>query len=253
MVNAIPILMFHAIDNRPSVISFPPRIFQRVMARLCDAGYRTVSLPELNDCLRRRGFFPQRTLVITFDDGYHSVYRYAFPVLQRYGFSATVFLTVGQNGKKVESERLSEMSDRSMLSWGEIKEMHRSGIAFGAHTLTHPDLTRLRCERVEAEVVGGKAVIEDALGAEVISFAYPFGCYDNQCREIVSRHFICAFSDKLGLVGANSDPYAIERVDSYYLLSERLFATVGTTFFPLYIRARAVARQLRRSIYMRSR
>lgn len=53
-------------------------------------------------------------------------------------------------------------------------------MTFGAHTLTHPDLTRLSCDRLELEVVGGKAVIGDALGAEVA----PYGRYDNQCREV---------------------------------------------------------------------
>ena len=83
--------------------------------------------------------------------------------------------------------------------------MHRSGIAFGAHTLTHPDLTRLPAELLEAEVVDGKRVIEDALGSRVDTFAYPFGRYDKRCRELVSRHFLCACSDKL--VGSTEQRY----------------------------------------------
>lgn len=94
MTVSLPILTFHALDEGPSVISFSPRLFRRGMARLHDSGYRTLSLLEAVDRLRRGAPFPNRPFVITFDDGYQSVYAEAFPVLQRYGMSATVFLSV---------------------------------------------------------------------------------------------------------------------------------------------------------------
>ncbi len=191
--------------------------------------------------------FPEHSFAITFDDGYRSVYQQAFPVLQRYGMTATVFLTVGKTKKK----RLSSMEGRVMLSWSEIKEMRRSGIAFGAHRLTHPDLTRLPAEVLETEVVDGKRVIEDALGSRVDTFAYPFGRYDKRCRELVSRHFLCACSDRLGLVRPSSDPYAVERVDTYYLQHEKLLTSLLADWFPWYVWARAVPRYLRRAIELK--
>jgi peptidoglycan/xylan/chitin deacetylase (PgdA/CDA1 family) len=248
MTRSFPILTFHSIDYRPSIISFSPRLFERSMARLYDSGYRTLGLPELVDHMQQGVPFPEYSFAITFDDGYQSVYEQAFPILQRYGLSATVFLTVGAKGNRTAAERLPQMEGRSMLSWGEIKEMRRCGVTFGAHTLTHPDLTRLPLAQAQAEICGSKEIIENALGEAVNCFAYPFGRYDQQCREIVRRHFVCACSDRLGLLRAGSDPYAMERVDSYYLRSEKLFAAIPTKFFPLYIHARAVPRQLRRTV-----
>jgi peptidoglycan/xylan/chitin deacetylase (PgdA/CDA1 family) len=248
MVTRFPILTFHAVDDRPSVISFSPALFQRSMARLYRHGYRTVGLRELAGCLRRGSSFLERSFVITFDDGYRSVYDEAFPILQRLGFSATVFLSVGQNSERADSTRLPSMCERPMLSWREIKEMHRSGFEFGGHTLTHPDLTRLPAELLEAEVVGSKEIIQDALGAAVDTFAYPFGRYDNRCRELVSRHFLCACSDRLGLLHKTSDAYAMERVDSYYLRNLSLFSMIHTRIFPFYIRALAIPRQVRRAV-----
>jgi len=245
MAASFPILTFHAVDHRPSVISFLPRVFEHGMALLHDSGYRTLSLVELTDCIRRRVSIPERSFVITFDDGYRSVYEHAFPVLQRHGMTATVFLTVGTT----QQERLPCMEGRSMLSWAQIKEMHRAGIAFGAHTLTHPDLTRLPAELLEVEVVGGKRVIEDALGSRVDTFAYPFGRYDNRCRELVSRHFLCACSDRLGLLRPSTDFYAMERVDAYYLRTERLFHTMLSNWFPLYVQVRSIPRRIRRALY----
>ncbi len=248
MTKAFPILTFHAVDDRASVLSFPPRLFQQGMARLHESGYKTLNLPQIVEHLRQRVAFPERSFAITFDDGYQSVYNRASPVLQRYGFSATVFLSVGESGTTTGTERLPRMEGRSMLSWREIKEMHRWGIAFGGHTLTHPDLTRLPAERIEAEVVGGKRLIEDALGSTVDTFAYPFGRHDKRCRELVSRHFLCACSDRLGLLRSNTDFYAMDRVDAYYLRSERLFRAMLTSFFPFYIQARSIPRLIRRAL-----
>src|ERR687896_2746160 len=107
----IPILTFHAIDDRPSIISFSPRLFERSIARLYDSGYRTLGLPELVDHVRQGVPFPDRSFAMTFDDGYQSVYDHAFPILQRYDFSATIFLAVGENGTRSESERLPPMCE----------------------------------------------------------------------------------------------------------------------------------------------
>jgi peptidoglycan/xylan/chitin deacetylase (PgdA/CDA1 family) len=244
MAQSFPILTFHAVDDRPSVISFPPALFARGMALLHDKGYRTLSLTELSDSLRGQIPPPERSVVITFDDGYRSVYEHAFPVLQRYGMTGTVFLATG-NGK---TRRLPSMEGRSMLSWHEIKDMHRNGITFGGHTLTHPDLTHLRSGLLENEVVGGKQIIEEALGTPVQTFAYPFGLYNDCCRALVSRHFVCACSDQLGLVHANTDIYAMERVDAYYLRTEKLLRLISSALLPLYVKARSVPRRIRRAV-----
>src|SRR5262249_3339422 len=110
MAASFPALTFHTLDDRPSVIAFSPRMFQRGIARLHKRGYRTVSLLEAVDCLRRGTPFPDRSFVITFDDGYQTVYDVAFPVLQRYGMSATVFLTVGEKGTANPAGRLPSLS-----------------------------------------------------------------------------------------------------------------------------------------------
>lgn len=244
----MPILTFHTLDDRPSIISFSPPVFRRGMARLHESGYQTLSLREAVDCLRRGGRFPDCSLVITFDDGYQTVYDEAFPVLQRYGMSATVFLTVGEKGTVRPASRLPSLNGRTMLAWHEIRQMQRWGIDFGAHTLTHPDLTRLPFDRVEAEICDSKVIIEDLLGAPVDSFAYPYGRYDRRSREIVRQHFACACSDKLGLITAGSDLYALERVDAYYLRTDPLFEVMLTRLFPWYIGVRSIPRRIRRAV-----
>ena len=156
MVPYLPILTFHALDDQSSVISFSPELFRSGIAKLYEKGYRTVSLLEAANCLGRGKPFPDRSFVITFDDGYESIYKEAFPVLQYYGLSATVFLTVGEKEVTNPAYRLPSLNGRSMLNWPEIQEMTRGGIIFGAHTLNHPDLTRIPRERMEAEIRDSK-------------------------------------------------------------------------------------------------
>jgi peptidoglycan/xylan/chitin deacetylase (PgdA/CDA1 family) len=247
MAASLPILTFHALDDRSSAISFAPHVFQRGMARLHEGGYRALSLLEAGDGLRHGKPFPDRAFVLTFDDGYQSVYTEAFPVLQHYGWSATVFLTVGQNRKVSVESRLPAMEDRPMLAWREIQEMHRWGLDFGAHTLTHPDLTRLPVDHLQAEVCDSQTIIAEALGTAVASFAYPYGRHDQRSRELVQQHFACAVSDTLGLTTARSDLYALERVDAYYLRTDLLFALMLTPWLPWYIWARSVPRKIRRA------
>jgi peptidoglycan/xylan/chitin deacetylase (PgdA/CDA1 family) len=162
--SALPILTFHALADETAVTSFSPRVFRRSMARLHENGYRSLSLTDAADCLRNQQPLPRRSFVITFDDGYASVYEEGLPVLRDYGMCATIFLTVGEAPSAESAGRLLSLSGRSMLSWREIREMSKIGIQFGAHTLTHPDLTRLPVDRVATEICRSKAVIEDALG-----------------------------------------------------------------------------------------
>jgi peptidoglycan/xylan/chitin deacetylase (PgdA/CDA1 family) len=248
---SLPLLTFHTLAAQPSVIAFPPDVFDRGMRRLHEKGYRTLSLLDAANRVRQRASFPARSFVVTFDDGYQTMYQAAFPTLLRHGMTATVFLTVGNKGRGRLTGRLPSLESRSMLSWDEVREMHRAGITFGAHTCTHPDLTQLSSHQARMEVADSKDMIEDALGTRIACFAYPYGRYDARVRDLIRAHFLCACSDKLGLITSHSDPYALERVDAYYLRTARLFDVMGTSFFPSYVRIRSVPRRIRRAFRFR--
>jgi peptidoglycan/xylan/chitin deacetylase (PgdA/CDA1 family) len=253
MATSLPVLTFHALDEAAAVISYDPRVFERGLAGLHALGYRTIRLSEAVVCVRQGRPFPDRAFVVTFDDGFQSAYTQAFPVLQRHGMCATVFLKVGTGQAAHLAVRLPSFEGRTMLSWSEIREMQAGGVDFGAHTLTHPDLTRTAEAQIAVEMSASKALIENALGTPVTTFAYPFGRYDARSHRIAQEYFSCACADTLGLLSAHSDPYALERVDAYYLRTTRLFALMSTALFPWYVLARSIPRQLRRFIQNRWR
>jgi len=247
MKSFLPVLTIHDVDDRPSAISLSPRVFSRGIAKLYSSGYRTLSQMEVVDIFNRGALFPDRCFGVTFDDGYQSIYTKAFSILQRYGMLATVFLTVEERDTARPTDRLPSLNGRSMLNWNEIYEMHRWGIEFGAHTCTHPDLTLIPHHLVKKEVCDSKVIIEDALGTPVSCFAYPYGRYNHRVRNIVQEHYSCAYSDKFGLINKCSDLYAFERVDAYYLRTDRLFQIMLTRLFPWYVLARSIPRSIRRA------
>ena len=189
--------------------------------------------------------FPERSFLISIDDGFQSSYTEAFPIIQQLHMTATIFLTVGEKSNKSSEGRLPSHEGRTMLSWREIREMHRHGITFGAHTLTHPNLNELSNTKATEEIVQSKLRIEDALGDVVTSFAYPYGRFTDRIQNIVRQHFDFACSTELGLVTLRSDPLALKRVDAYYLRTKRLFDLVPSTFFPMYIHGRNIPRRIR--------
>lgn len=245
-MDGLPILTFHALDERRAVCALPPRVFRRSIERLRASGRRGIAVDEVADRVRRGLALPPAAMAITFDDGYRSVYEVAFPILRAAGLTATVFLTVGPPNAR--GDRLPSLQGRTMLGWSEIREMHRHGVSFGAHTLTHPDLTRLATADVDREMRTSKAIIEDRLGAAVSCFAYPYGRHDERSRALARELFASACSDALGLVRSGSDPWALERVDAYYLRTDRRFAVAIGRWLPLYLRLLDVPRRLRRRV-----
>ena len=247
MPETIPILTFHSIDNRGEVISFSPHLFRSGVTKLREQGYTTLSLIKGAESLRRGAPLPERSFIITFDDGYENFYTEALPVLQECRMTATVFIV----GGTTSSNERAPFEGRAMLSWKQIRETLQCGMDIGSHTLTHPDLTKLSQDQIEAEINDSKKLLEDRLGESISSFAYPFGRYDTRSRQVVGQSFDCACSDRLGIASSGSDLYALERVDAYYLRKETTFDLMLSKLFPAYIWSRSVPRRLRRMLWAR--
>jgi peptidoglycan/xylan/chitin deacetylase (PgdA/CDA1 family) len=168
--------MYHSISRSEESQVHPyfrtvtsPQVFACQMEYLFNHGYSTIGLPELRRRLLQHGHPPPRCVAITFDDGYSDFLEHAFPVLAKFGFSATVFLPTAYIGKTNQS-----FNNRRCLSWAQIRELDRLGVAFGSHTNTHPQLHYLPPASAEEEITVSKHTIEYELGIPVESFAYPF-------------------------------------------------------------------------------
>jgi peptidoglycan/xylan/chitin deacetylase (PgdA/CDA1 family) len=243
----IAILAYHSLDDSKSVLSTSPGVFAEQMRILHDLGLDVISLGQVpRECAHRRR---ENAVVITFDDGFRNVYEHALPILQSYRFPATVFLVTDYCAKTNSwPGQPAYIEQRPLLRWSEVKEMSEAGVVFGSHTRTHPDLRRLDSQKAAEELAGSKQIIEDATGRPADTFAYPYGSYDGAVMRMARAHFQLACSTVLGFVKPDSDPFALERLDMYYLQSPALFRRVFSPALGAYIGARRALRRLRRLV-----
>ena len=242
----LPILTYHSLDTSRSVISTSPSSFRRQMQWLHQQGFQTLSLAEAAKLVRIGQPFRERTCVVTFDDGYETVYREAFPILQELGFTATVFLITGYCGKQNSwPGHVSPVGEQSLLCWTQIEEMARHHIEFGSHTVTHPDLACLTHREAEREMQDSKQMIQERIGRGVEVFAYPYGRYAPWTVDLAREHFSGACSTILGKVTSEADSALLPRVDMYYLSSQWLIESLDTRGMDWYLGVRRAVRAVR--------
>lgn len=242
----LPILTYHSLDSSGSVISTAPSLFRSQMAWLHRKGFQTLSLVEAARHVRAGQPVQERTCVVTFDDGYETVYRDAFPILQEFGYTATVFLITGYCGKRNSwPGHVSPVGEQSLLTWMQIEEMARHGVEFGSHTATHPDLACVTRAEAEREMRESKQMIQDRLGRAVEAFAYPYGSYAPWTVDLAREHFIGSCSTILGKAIVGDDPALLPRVDMYYLSSPRVMKLLDTRRMDWYLGVRRAIRAMR--------
>src|SRR5215470_603768 len=152
----IAILTYHSLDDRGSVISVAPRVFAEHMRILHESNIKVISLSEVPN-LQEPATAGDPCVILTFDDGFQNVYKHGLPILQRYGFPATVFLVTDYCGKlNAWPSQPAAIAHQQLLGWAEIKEMNAAGFSFGSHTRTHPDLRSVTLEIAKDEIVTSK-------------------------------------------------------------------------------------------------
>ncbi len=190
---SVQILTFHKIsdDFDWGITRQKVRQFEKGIRFLRDQGYQPVSLEEASKPPPADGGETGQTadpkVAITFDDGYEDVYLNAFPILQKYGFTAHIFVITGYVGRYNSWDYNGGRGRKRHLSWKQIKEMSELGIGIGSHTVNHPDLTRIDQRFVGYELKGSKEVLEEKLGKEVKFLSYPFGRYNRFVQEEAKR------------------------------------------------------------------
>jgi peptidoglycan/xylan/chitin deacetylase (PgdA/CDA1 family) len=167
----VPILVYHQVvpdePGKPRAISemfITPDAFEAQMRYLRDRGIHVVSLGALVEALQGRCTLPSPVVVLTFDDGRDNQYRYAFPILRKYGFTATFF-------------PFTHAMDRNprYLTWAQLREMQEAGMTIGSHTHLHVRVDKVTDPAVmHKEVTGSRDILQNRLGAGEF-LAYPFG------------------------------------------------------------------------------
>ncbi|MBN2355981.1 polysaccharide deacetylase family protein [candidate division KSB1 bacterium] len=183
------ILAYHMVEPRfdVSVTRVTPKQFGRQIETALQLGYRFRTLAQA----LTHPYKDEKTIVLTFDDGYASVYQHAFPILRACTIPATIFIIVDYIGKLDTWDVNFGNICFPHLSWREIEALAAAGWEIGSHGLTHRDLTRLNREEQYEELYRSKANLEQTLTLTIDSISYPFGrvnpSISHLCREIGYR------------------------------------------------------------------
>jgi peptidoglycan/xylan/chitin deacetylase (PgdA/CDA1 family)/glycosyltransferase involved in cell wall biosynthesis len=179
----LPILMYHHVapTGSPKFTRWrvTPEAFEDQLRCLQDAGAYSITLEGWRTAMIAKTPLPGKPVLITFDDGYLDFATYAWPLLKRYGFSATVFIVADFVGKTNRWDSIFDYGeDLPLLNWKQIEQLHAEGVEFGSHTLSHRPLTSLSVAEIIREGSQSRAIMERELGIPITTFAYPYGDLD---------------------------------------------------------------------------
>ena len=173
-----------------------PEDMEAQIAWMVENGYTPIWFEDLPDVAQI-----EKPVILTFDDGYMDNYTELFPILQKYGVKATVFVvtgTIDYNPRSLTAAQIKEMSDSGLVS-------------IQSHTATHPYLRGQSREQQLWELVQSKLDLAAITGKEPTVICYPSGSYDEVTLELAKEHYCMGIDMNGFLYTTGEDPYQVER------------------------------------------
>ncbi|MHC6181359.1 polysaccharide deacetylase family protein [Clostridium sp. JNZ X4-2] len=200
---SIPILYYHSIDyEKGNELRVPKEKFREEMQYLKENGYTTLTMNEFYDFLVYNKPVPNKSVVITFDDGYKDNYENAFPILKEFGFKATIFIITST----IDNEK-------GFLTSSQLKEMQDYGIDIESHTVNHDKLDKLTYDKQLETLKNSKDFLEKLLHKKVNYIAYPYGEWNQDTvRATKAAGYNLAFTTVAGWAHKDEGLYALDRV-----------------------------------------
>ncbi len=235
---AVPVLMYHGIgpatDKEWGNLLVAPELFEAHLKYLKNTGYRVVSVEELAERLSTNKDL-KKYVAFTFDDGYENNYRYAYPLLKKYDFTATFYII------------RNALGGEDYMNDGQIMAMLKDGMRFGSHTMSHSNLALIDKSQYVREIQGSKMLLEQRFDFNVESISYPYGAYNGDVlKEVVRARYKVGVAGKYGINTVdsfNDNPYIMNRVGIYTDCAEdaNAFAhTLEKAYFVGYLRYRGM-------------
>jgi peptidoglycan/xylan/chitin deacetylase (PgdA/CDA1 family)/GT2 family glycosyltransferase len=213
----LPILMYHRVAPEGSAAlarwRVTPEQFDAQMRYLSETGFQLASFEEWRHARVNHAPLSGRRVLITFDDGYTDFVEYAFPILQRYGLTATVFLPTDLMGDSARWDAWSGET-ASIMSWDDARRLRDRGISFGSHAASHRRLTELTPGEIVEEGIRSRVAIERQLEIKVDSIAYPFGAHDDAVDCLIGAcGYLHGVTTHPAISQFSESPLALSRVE----------------------------------------
>jgi peptidoglycan/xylan/chitin deacetylase (PgdA/CDA1 family) len=205
--NAVILLYHHVSNNTPKVTSVSPDTFRQHMQYLAD-NHKVLPLEHVIAALQNNQPLPDKTVVITFDDGYDNIYDNAHPILREFAFPYTIFVTPPLIGKA-----------NYQLDWQQVKRMTSENVSFANHGKQHNHLLSKNSEesqqhwltRTMQDIDDAEKMLEKNIGYSLKYFAYPYGEFDKDLKLQLSAQGYIGFAQHSGAVASYSDFSALPR------------------------------------------
>jgi len=202
----ILVLAYHSIgiDRGRDKYQINPVLLDRQLGYL-NLRYKVIPLLDLVDILKSGKGLRHDYVALTFDDGLKNNFSEALPILKKYNFNATFFITMDNIGKK------------DYLGWDEILLLKREGFELGSHAIKHLPLPGLPYNQAREQIFSSKLLLEERLGSPVKYLAYPFGSFD---KNIINLAKAAGFEAAFSTVSQSCDPdlsdtFCLERKEIY--------------------------------------
>ncbi|NOY58718.1 MAG: polysaccharide deacetylase family protein [Calditrichaeota bacterium] len=215
------VLAYHMVDTRFDwgITRVTPKQFRRQIEFALNRGFTFQTISEYlsyeND--------HSKHIAITFDDGYKSIYDYAFKILKQFGIKATLFVIPGFVGQRNTWDVNIGWLKFDHLGWHDIKEMHDAGWEIGSHSMSHRDLTRLDNRELDYELDASKMLLERRLNSPVHVISYPFGNANRRVCEASAKHGYQAGVVMGKKITHVPEKFAVPRIGLYLLDSLKIF------------------------------
>jgi peptidoglycan/xylan/chitin deacetylase (PgdA/CDA1 family) len=172
------ILGFHKIGPAPggweTWFYVPQATFVGYLSFLKEAGWQVLDVAAFLRGLVEPDSLPERSALITFDDGYRSILEYGLPELRRFGYPAVMFVPTAFIGGHNDFDADNEPKE-AICGWQELCELERCGVSVQSHGVSHRSFSGLSAAEQEQEILRSRAVLENGLGKPVEVFSYPYG------------------------------------------------------------------------------
>lgn len=204
------ILVYHHVaEDTPPSTSISPENFEAHLRYLKDNDFHVIALDRMINSLRSGQSLPEKSVVITFDDGYSSIFTEAFPMLQKYGYPFTLFVSTGP----------IDDSLNNYMNWDQIRQMSDAGVIIANHMVDHPYMLEAeetesdeqRLARLRKELLEAEQRIETETGQSHRYLAYPYGEYEPAIKSLLAELGFVGLAQNSGAVGPKSDFLALPR------------------------------------------
>jgi peptidoglycan/xylan/chitin deacetylase (PgdA/CDA1 family) len=200
---AAVVLMYHRFgESRHPSTNMPLDLFEAHLRELASGRYNVRGLPEIVAAVRARRPLPDRTIGLSMDDGFLSIYREAWPRLRAAGLPFTVFVSTDEPDGRYPD----------YMTWDQLRELAAAGVTIGAHSASHPHMPTLSREQSRAELAKSNARFKAELGRQPELFAYPYGEYRLALRDLVTEAgYVAAFGQHSGVIHPDADMLYLPR------------------------------------------